>query len=588
VGHNPSSLSLVRNNTTGGTQFPPHLVLASSGGTAVGSNTLSIVDGQVGTISFQGADGTEFVEAAQIRAEIDGTPGANDMPGRLVFSTTADGAASPTERLRITSAGRVGIGNTTPRTTLVVGTEGGYPAGSASDSCRLVVQSADLISKNGLRVVANNYLGASEAYLDLVNFGSKNYTYESGFRLTGGVAAGGNTSNAYLAFSTTALPTDATESSTVTLSEKMRIDSSGRVGIGTSSPGSALHVNGGDIILQTEDPGNRFIRTSFAGGAIQIRGSAGTEDRGLRFGIVDNNIVFNETARIQSNRLLVGTSSASGASRFVVQGNVSGGNFASMAIAYNSGGAISPDVTLGEIKFTDQEAANTFAGITAATDGTAGTDDYPGRLVFSTTADGASTPTERMRIGSDGNVYFNTTSNPNPDNEIGLLNIVSDGAASRDAINIKHTINGNNSINIWQTGATTFNAIHFYKGDVQTAVGAIVCTTTATTYTTASDYRIKENVVPLINAIDRLNDLQVYRFNFVADPNLTVDGFIAHEAQAVVPECVTGQKDAVDDEENPVYQGIDQSKLVPLLTAALQEAIAKIEDLEGRLTAAGL
>jgi hypothetical protein len=193
-----------------------------------------------------------------------------------------------------------------------------------------------------------------------------------------------------------------------------------------------------------------------------------------------------------------------------------------------------------------------------------------------------------MRIGSDGNVYFNTTSNPNPDNDIGLLNMVSDGATNRDVINIKHTINGSNSINIWQTGATTFNAIHFYKGDVQTAVGAIVCTTTATTYTTASDYRIKENVVPLINAIDRLNDLQVYRFNFVADPNLTVDGFIAHEAQAVVPECVTGQKDAVDDEGNPKYQGIDQSKLVPLLTAALQEAIAKIEDLEGRLTAAGL
>jgi hypothetical protein len=105
VGHNPSSLSLVRNNTTGGAQFPPNLVLASSGGTAVGSNTLSIVDGQVGTISFQGADGTEFVEAAQIRAEIDGTPGANDMPGRLVFSTTADGASSPTERLRITNDG---------------------------------------------------------------------------------------------------------------------------------------------------------------------------------------------------------------------------------------------------------------------------------------------------------------------------------------------------------------------------------------------------------------------------------------------------------------------------------------------------
>ena len=68
----------------------------------------------------------------------------------------------------------------------------------------------------------------------------------------------------------------------------------------------------------------------------------------------------------------------------------------------------------------------------------------------------------------------------------------------------------------------------------------------------------------------------------------TVDGFLAHEVQTIVPEAITGEKDAVDDEGNPQYQGIDQSKLVPLLTAALQEAVAKIETLEQRLTDAGL
>ena len=67
-----------------------------------------------------------------------------------------------------------------------------------------------------------------------------------------------------------------------------------------------------------------------------------------------------------------------------------------------------------------------------------------------------------------------------------------------------------------------------------------------------------------------------------------MDGFLAHEAQAVVPEAVTGEKDAVDDDGNPIYQGIDQSKLVLLLTAALQEALVKIETLEARLTAAGI
>ncbi|NDF99267.1 MAG: tail fiber domain-containing protein, partial [Chitinophagia bacterium] len=114
-------------------------------------------------------------------------------------------------------------------------------------------------------------------------------------------------------------------------------------------------------------------------------------------------------------------------------------------------------------------------------------------------------------------------------------------------------------------------------------VGTITCTSSATAYNTSSDYRLKENVVPLTGAADRLNQLQVHRFNFIADPDKTVDGFIAHQAQAVVPECVTGTKDEVDADGNPVYQGIDQSKLVPLLTAALQEAIGRIETLEAEV-----
>jgi hypothetical protein len=112
--------------------------------------------------------------------------------------------------------------------------------------------------------------------------------------------------------------------------------------------------------------------------------------------------------------------------------------------------------------------------------------------------------------------------------------------------------------------------------------------TTAVAYNTSSDYRLKGNITPVSDGITRLQQLNPSRFNFIADPDRTVDGFIAHEAQAVVPECVTGTKDEVDEDGNPVYQGIDQSKLVPLLTAALQEAIAKIETLEARLTAAGI
>ena len=119
----------------------------------------------------------------------------------------------------------------------------------------------------------------------------------------------------------------------------------------------------------------------------------------------------------------------------------------------------------------------------------------------------------------------------------------------------------------------------------QGLVGSITVTTSATSFNTSSDYRLKENLVNLTGAITRVKTLPVYRFNFIADADTTVDGFIAHEAQAVVPEAVTGTKDEVDDDGNAVMQGIDQSKFVPLLTAALQEAIAKIETLESKVAA---
>ena len=114
-------------------------------------------------------------------------------------------------------------------------------------------------------------------------------------------------------------------------------------------------------------------------------------------------------------------------------------------------------------------------------------------------------------------------------------------------------------------------------------VGSISVTASTTAYNTSSDYRLKENVVPITGAAERVMMLKPRRFNFLADPDTVVDGFIAHEAQAVVPEAVHGAKDAVDDEGNPIMQGIDQSKLVPLLTAALQEALMTIDDLKMRV-----
>jgi hypothetical protein len=93
--------------------FSPFVSLAKSRGTSIGSNAIVQNGDQLGIIEFAGDDGTDLVSVgAQILASVDGTPGANDMPGRLEFRTTADGDSSPTERMRIDSAGRVGIGTT--------------------------------------------------------------------------------------------------------------------------------------------------------------------------------------------------------------------------------------------------------------------------------------------------------------------------------------------------------------------------------------------------------------------------------------------------------------------------------------------
>jgi hypothetical protein len=118
-------------------------------------------------------------------------------------------------------------------------------------------------------------------------------------------------------------------------------------------------------------------------------------------------------------------------------------------------------------------------------------------------------------------------------------------------------------------------------------VGSISTSASATAFNTSSDYRLKENIQPISNASHRVSLLNPVRFNWISDPGgPVVDGFIAHEVQSIVPEAITGQKDEVNPEDgNPLFQGIDQSKLVPLLAAALKEAIGEIANLKARVSA---
>jgi hypothetical protein len=302
-----------------------------------------------------------------------------------------------------------------------------------------------------------------------------------------------------------------------------------------------------------------------------------------------------------SSRLLVGTSSNGGnyagiSPRLQIEGTTYDGSALSGFCNANDQ-LISPLLLLGKSRGTsngaitavqsgDRLGAVWFVGadgtdrnsgaasIEVFVDGTPGTDDMPGRLVFSTTADGASSPTERMRIDNSGAVLINRTT----------LGNIGDSFGTALGLNYAYFERSGSPAVYIRRGTSTGNAVEFYQG-TNTFVGSISVTGSATAYNTSSDHRLKENIVPLTGAIDRINQLQVHRFNFIAEPDRTVDGFIAHEAQDVVPECVTGEKDAVDDDGNPIYQGIDQSKLVPLLTAALQEAIGRIESLEAEVSA---
>jgi hypothetical protein len=176
---------------------------------------------------------------------------------------------------------------------------------------------------------------------------------------------------------------------------------------------------------------------------------------------------------------------------------------------------------------------------------------------------------ERMRIDSAGHIFFS-----------GMTSLTA-SSTNKGVVVENSSANGRINLHATSSAGTAAGILFYHSGN---NVGQITYTASATSYGTSSDYRLKENVTAISDGITRLKTLKPSRFNFKVDTDTTVDGFLAHEVTAV-PEAITGTKDEVDSDNNPVYQGIDQSKLVPLLTAALQEAIAKIETLETKVAA---
>ena len=312
------------------------------------------------------------------------------------------------------------------------------------------------------------------------------------------------------------------------------IDSSEKVGIGLTSPQELLHLKDGDIVVgngtasnsssigkigfSTDASNSRFIGIeSFRGG------DAANAD--LRFHTFGGDGDNGERMRISTaGNVGIGTTSPS-----------------ELLHIENSGGS-------AVVRITSGTSGTSFLNMGDTGDADIGQISYENSnnaMAFKTNA------TECMRLTSNGRKTFNGSSTAN-----GHGNFIGEVGSSSKAIMFEHTNGG---------GET----------------GSITTGSSSAAYNTSSDYRLKENVDYTWDATTRLKQLKPARFNFITDANTTVDGFLAHEAQAVVPNSVTGTKDEVDEDGVAVMQSIDNSKLVPLLVKTIQE-------LEARLTAGGL
>jgi hypothetical protein len=206
-------------------------------------------------------------------------------------------------------------------------------------------------------------------------------------------------------------------------------------------------------------------------------------------------------------------------------------------------------------------------------DGTATATDGFGRLIlqngpdegfiFQTSAVAAGSAQNwqtRMRIRNNGNVFIN---HPTDVGE-GKLRVSQDGALWN--VEVRHTF------------STQYFMLFRYNS---TGIGSIVGNGSSVAFNTTSDYRLKEDLKE-IKGLEKLSALKVYDFKFKNSEN-RMDGVLAHELAEVLPYAVTGEKDAVDVDGNIKPQGVDYSKIVPILIKAIQELKTEIDSLKNQI-----
>jgi hypothetical protein len=372
----------------------------------------------IGSVNFFGYDGAANIELASMAATVDGTPGTNDMPGRLVFSTTADGASSPTERMRIASNGNVTVGGS-----------------SLNDLRYLDISNPDTGASAGciLRFISSNAAGSGNVAANIVKY-----------------------KNGAFVISNTETDAAAHTAFNVGASERLRISNAG---VTTITGTGIINANSASDALRITQTG--------AGNAILVEDSANPDASPF--------LVTNDGQVISGS--LTSISGTAGIARFQSNNSLSGfsahyaGVDASPAIntfLKSRGGAIvASGDQIGSLRFEGFDGTNYLraAQIAAFVDATPGTNDMPGRLTFSTTADGASDVTERMRIDNAGVVSITgsltlTTDLTVPNGGTGVSTFTTDGVlygAGAGAI-LATAQGGANTILTANAGAPSFSA----------------------------------------------------------------------------------------------------------------------------------
>ena len=341
----------------------------------------------------------------------------------------------------------------------------------------------------------------------------------------------------------------------------LTITTAQNVGIGTATPVSnggygGLTLNGtSGAILSLTQAGTEYLRLfgASSGGSIQYASSAPLTfvsgvSGGTTYMTLDN-----------SGNLVVGSVGASGSTVIKALSSVASGGTNITAHNFNDTGG---GVTYAGINFVVGSDSGTCAIRSIRTN--AGT-NFESALQFLTNPAGATTtPTEKVRVPSGGGI------------RIAMQNYSSDPSSTNYGVSLNNTGAGSR---FFGQGTGTETQIEF--GNTNGTRGSIQTNATVTLYNTTSDYRLKENVVPMANALATVLALKPCTYKWKVDGS-DGQGFIAHELQAVVPDCVSGEKDAVDEEGNIKPQFVDTSFLVATLTAAIQELNAKVTALENK------